>query len=88
MWQGNGREPTQYSLPSCCRAVRLRIMTPDVTHLLSAIEHGDARAAEQLLPLVYDELRKLAAAKLAQEKPGQALEPTPRATAGLVLGSP
>jgi RNA polymerase sigma factor (TIGR02999 family) len=51
-------------------------MTPDVTHLLSAIEHGDARAAEQLLPLVYDELRKLAAAKLAHEKPGQTLQPT------------
>src|SRR5262245_48593501 len=49
---------------------------PDVTHILSAIEHGDAQAAEQLLPQVYDELRKLAAQKLAQEKPGQTLQAT------------
>jgi RNA polymerase sigma factor (TIGR02999 family) len=48
----------------------------DVTHILSAIEQGDPHAAEQLLPLVYDELRKLAAAKLAQEKPGQTLQAT------------
>jgi RNA polymerase sigma factor (TIGR02999 family) len=48
----------------------------DVTRILTAIEKGDANAAEQLLPLVYDELRKLAAAKLAQEKPGQTLQPT------------
>ena len=48
----------------------------DVTRVLSAIEQGDPHAAEQLLPLVYDELRKLAAQKLAQEKPGQTLEAT------------
>src|SRR5438477_2271784 len=48
----------------------------DVTKILSAIEQGDPHAAEQLLPLVYDELRKLAAQKLAQEKPGQTLQPT------------
>jgi RNA polymerase sigma factor (TIGR02999 family) len=48
----------------------------DVTRILSAIEQGDPHAAEQLLPLVYDELRKLAAQKLAQEKPGQTLEAT------------
>jgi RNA polymerase sigma factor (TIGR02999 family) len=48
----------------------------DVTGILSAIEAGDPHAAEQLLPLVYDELRKLAAAKLAQEKPGQTLQAT------------
>jgi RNA polymerase sigma factor (TIGR02999 family) len=48
----------------------------DVTRILSAIEQGDAHAAEQLLPLVYDELRQLAAAKLAQEKPGQTLQAT------------
>src|SRR5215470_18435584 len=48
----------------------------DVTHLLSAIEQGDPQAAEQLLPLVYDDLRKLAAQKLAQEKPGQTLQAT------------
>jgi RNA polymerase sigma factor (TIGR02999 family) len=48
----------------------------EVTRVLSAIEEGDPHAAEQLLPLVYDELRKLAAQKLAQEKPGQTLEAT------------
>ncbi len=48
----------------------------DVTHILSQIESGDPSAAEQLLPLVYNELRKLAAAKLAQEKPGQTLQAT------------
>jgi RNA polymerase sigma factor (TIGR02999 family) len=48
----------------------------DVTRILSAIEAGDPRAAEQLLPLVYDELRKLAAQRLAQEKPGQTLQAT------------
>jgi RNA polymerase sigma factor (TIGR02999 family) len=48
----------------------------EVTRILSAIEHGDAHAAEQLLPLVYDELRRLAAQKLAQEKPGQTLQAT------------
>ena len=47
-----------------------------ITHILSQFESGDPQAAEQLLPLVYDELRKLAAAKLAQEKPGQTLQPT------------
>jgi RNA polymerase sigma factor (TIGR02999 family) len=48
----------------------------DVTQILSQIEQGDPSAAQQLLPLVYDELRKLAAAKLAQEKPGQTLQAT------------
>ena len=48
----------------------------EVTRILSAIEQGDPHAAEQLLPLVYDELRKLAAVKLAQEKPGQTLQAT------------
>src|ERR671931_6293 len=48
----------------------------DVTRILSAVEQGDPSAAEQLLPLVYDELRKLAAQKLAQEKPGQTLQAT------------
>ena len=49
---------------------------PDVTQILSQIESGDPSAAEQLLPLVYEELRKLAAAKLAHEKPGQTLQAT------------
>jgi len=48
----------------------------DVTQILSQIESGDPSAAEQLLPLVYDELRKLAAARLAEEKPGQTLQAT------------
>src|SRR5262245_48744660 len=48
----------------------------DVTRILLDIEQGDPQAAEQLLPLVYDELRKLAAQKLAQEKPGQTLQAT------------
>jgi RNA polymerase sigma factor (TIGR02999 family) len=48
----------------------------EVTRILSRIERGDARAAEQLLPLVYDELRQLAAQKLAYEKPGQTLQAT------------
>jgi RNA polymerase sigma factor (TIGR02999 family) len=48
----------------------------EVTHILSAIEQGDPSAAEQLLPLVYDELRKLAGQKLAQERPGQTLQAT------------
>src|SRR5213080_1497833 len=48
----------------------------EVTRILSAIEQGDPHAAEELLPLVYDELRRLAAQKLAQEKPGQTLQAT------------
>ena len=53
-----------------------RILMSDVTRILSQIESGDPSAAEQLLPLVYAELRKLAAVKLAQEKPGQTLQAT------------
>lgn len=48
----------------------------EVTQILSRIEHGDGQAAEQLLPLVYEELRKLAAARMAQEDPGQTLQAT------------
>src|SRR4051812_2067797 len=48
----------------------------DVTQILNAIERGDPKAAAELLPLVYDELRKLAAARLADERPGQTLQPT------------
>ena len=48
----------------------------EVTRILSAIEHGDPQAANQLLPLVYDELTRLAAQRLAQEKPGQTLQAT------------
>jgi RNA polymerase sigma factor (TIGR02999 family) len=48
----------------------------DVTRILQSIEEGDSKAAEKLLPLVYEELRKLAAAKMAQEQPGQTLQAT------------
>jgi len=48
----------------------------DVTHILAAIDQGDPHAAAQLLPLVYDELRRLAAAQMAREKPGQTLDAT------------
>jgi RNA polymerase sigma factor (TIGR02999 family) len=65
---GDGPDPTQPAAPA--RA------TGDVTRILSQIERGDGHAAEQLLPLVYDELRKLAAARMAQEKPGQTLQAT------------
>src|SRR5437763_10343306 len=57
------------------RPVDSRSMS-DVTQVLNAIEQGDSHAAEQLLPLVYDELRKLASRKLSQEKPGQTLQAT------------
>ena len=58
--------------------VQAEVVQPmnDVTCILSAIEQGDPQAAEQLLPLVYDELRRLAAQKLAHEKPGQTLDAT------------
>lgn len=48
----------------------------DLTEILRQIEHGDPRASDQLLPLVYEELRKLASARLAAEQPGQTLQPT------------
>jgi RNA polymerase sigma factor (TIGR02999 family) len=48
----------------------------DVTHILGQIEDGDGQAAEKLLPLVYDELRKLASARMAKEDPGQTLQAT------------
>ena len=64
-------------VPGCGQGLgRLTVSLPvspmsEVTRILSAIEQGDPHAAGELLPLVYDELRKLAAQKLAQEKPGQ-----------------
>jgi RNA polymerase sigma factor (TIGR02999 family) len=62
-------------IPLVCASLLVPPMN-EVTRILSAIEQGDAHAAEQLLPLVYDELRKLAAARLANEKPGQTLQAT------------
>ena len=56
--------------------VHYQFKMKNVTQILSAIENGDAHAAQELLPLVYDELRKLAAAKLANEKPGQTIQAT------------
>ena len=51
-------------------------MANDVTQILNAIEQGDPHAASRLLPLVYEELRRLAARKMSQEAPGQTLQPT------------
>jgi len=48
----------------------------EVTHILQRVEHGDAKAADELLPLVYEELRRLAAHRMANEAPGQTLQPT------------
>lgn len=59
-----------------CRPYLKATPMTDVTRILSAIEQGDAQASEQLLPLVYEELRKLAAQKMANEKPGQTLQAT------------
>jgi RNA polymerase sigma factor (TIGR02999 family) len=56
--------------------LRRKVFMSDVTQILSRIESGDPTASEQLLPLVYDELRKLAATRLAHEKPGQTLQAT------------
>jgi RNA polymerase sigma factor (TIGR02999 family) len=64
-------QPSPDSAPSCNGRG-----ADDVTQILSAIEDGDSRAAEQLLPLIYEELRKLAAAKMAREDPGQTLQAT------------
>jgi len=66
---GLGRGPFESAEPSVSKM-------NEVTQILFAIEHGDPAAAEQLLPLVYDELRKLAAQRLVQEKPGQTLQAT------------
>src|SRR5262249_17222797 len=56
--------------PASSKAMR------DVTHILERVQQGEPKAAEELLPLVYQELRKLAALKMAQEKPGQTLQAT------------
>ena len=70
------RRGTSDLLASCPRPrYDLRLMNPDVTQLLNALEQGDPHAAEELLPLVYQELRKLAAQRMAQEQPGQTLRP-------------
>src|SRR2546421_9863634 len=60
----------------CCLGLAILLGMSDVTRILSEIEQGDPTAAEKLLPLVYDELRKLALARLAAERPGQTLSAT------------
>src|SRR5688572_14471958 len=69
---------SQPQLAHCCCSSRAlcSLAMSEVTRILSAIEQGDQHAAEQLLPLVYDELRRLAAQRLAHEKPGQTLDAT------------
>ena len=73
-WSGEG-EGRGEDIPHDLSSVWVPPMS-EVTRVLSAIEGGDPHAAEQLLPLVYQELRQLAAQKLAQEKPGQTLQAT------------
>src|SRR2546428_13165003 len=73
----SGPRPPPRLLPGWCAVEGLSSTAmSDVTRILSAIEQGDPQAAEQLLPLVYDELRKLAAQKMTQEASGQTLQPT------------
>lgn len=72
-----GNVAPRYGVAATCADESGRPCSMDeVTRVLSAIEQGDSRAAEQLLPLVYEELRRLAAQKLAREQPGQTLQPT------------
>ncbi|MCI0540122.1 MAG: ECF-type sigma factor, partial [Verrucomicrobiales bacterium] len=59
-----------------CPALHSISFVSDVTRILDRVQQGDPKAAEELLPLVYDELRKLAAHKMANEAPGQTLQPT------------
>jgi RNA polymerase sigma factor (TIGR02999 family) len=68
--------PKPFPLPDARHSCKTDPAVSDVTQLLSAIDAGDAKAADQLLPLVYEELRRLAASKMAQEKPGQTLQAT------------
>jgi RNA polymerase sigma factor (TIGR02999 family) len=71
---GADNEPTRTAGPN--ERVAAACSTDHVTRILSRIEQGDGQAAAQLLPLVYEELRKLAAARMAQENPGQTLQAT------------
>jgi hypothetical protein len=63
-----------WPVTSAIAACNIEWAMTEVTRILSAVDQGDAQAAEQLLPLVYDELRRLAAQKLSHEKPGQTLQ--------------
>jgi RNA polymerase sigma factor (TIGR02999 family) len=73
--EGGGRNEWKKMAGRVATDYALSVMN-DVSAILNAVEQGDPHAAEQLLPLVYDELRKLAAVKLAQEAPGQTLQAT------------
>src|SRR6478752_2683623 len=77
-WPNHGHEPTRRSGKTVAGVPGRRMLggMADVTQLLDAAAAGDPKAAAELLPLVYEELRKLAAARLAGEKPGQTLQPT------------
>ena len=75
-WLRRGGAGSVAAIGEWLRARGGSAMNNEMTSILSAIEQGDPRAAEQLLPLVYHELRMLAARKLAQEKPGQTLQAT------------
>src|SRR5262245_60635318 len=67
----------EFPVSSCCMPpISYSEGVSDVTKILERVEQGDPKAADQLLPLVYDELRKLAAARMANEMPGQTLQPT------------
>src|SRR5262249_38099156 len=73
---GRSNDPSAHPVRRAGASEILVSPMSEVTRILSAIEQGDPHAAEQLLPLVYEELRQLAAVRLAQEKPGQTLQPT------------
>src|SRR5262249_28853336 len=76
LWRAAWAQINHSPLYPSPRTNRMLPLMSEVTRVLSAIEQGDPHAAEALLPLVYDELRKLAAHKLAREKPGQTLQAT------------
>ncbi len=72
----SARRKNEHESFPCADGTRGRAPMNEVTRILSAIDHGDPSATERLLPLVYDELRKLAVARLARMSPGQTLQPT------------
>jgi RNA polymerase sigma factor (TIGR02999 family) len=80
VWGGNAEAPNANLVVGLSSLEEYLLTSPiimsDVTRILNAIEHGDAKAADELLPLVYQELRRLAAHKMANEAPGHTLQPT------------
>jgi len=82
-WRGREEEPRNTPIhPGTTPTLAFLLLSSQtrsvfgITHILGRLEQGDAKAAEELLPLVYDELRRLAANKMAHEAPGQTLQPT------------